>query len=240
MHRILHYWLDHPPEQCVMDTESQYLIFDGTFLHRRRGMYAAMNGRTHQVLYGAYGTNEGPRDLLNFCQMLKGKGVEPKSATIDGNPHIARVLQFLWPQIIIQRCLVHIQRQGFSWCRHHPQRPDARQLRRIFSMVLNIRSDEQRQQFQHILDRWNQRYGMRLAQMPYRGWVTSDLQRARSMLINAIPVMFSYLQDPSIPRTTNALEGYFSRLKHRYRQHRGLSTHSRANYFRWYFYLCLR
>jgi len=219
---------------------SRYVIFDGTFLHRRRGMYVVMDGVSHRVIHGAYGINEGPRDLRLFCQALKEQGLEPKSATMDGNPYIFRTVQLLWPKIIIQRCLVHIARQGLSWCRLHPKRTEAQHLRRIFLMVLQIHSQSQRQEFQQRLDQWNNKYGLHLARIPYRGWVTSDLQRAQSMLINALPYMFSYLHDECIPRSTNALEGYFSRLKLRYRQHRGLSTRHRLNYFRWYFHLAPR
>ncbi len=236
--RILHYWLEHPPTSEKRFSHCQYVVFDGTFLHRRRGMYAALDGKTHQLVYGAYGVNEGPRDLLAFCQALKQRGLNPKSATIDGNPYIFRTALLLWPAIIVQRCLVHVQRQGLSWCRQHPKRADARQLRRIFLMVLQIRSQHQRRQFERVFARWNDRYGFRLGQFTERAWVSNDLQRARSMLTNALPFMFGYLHDSNIPRSTNALEGYFSRLKLRYRQHRGLSERHRLNYFRWYFYLC--
>ena len=72
---------------------------------------------------------------------------------------------------------------------------------------------------------------------PERGWVISDLKRARSMLIKALPHMFHYLDDPAIPTTTNGLEGYFARLKNHYRHHRGLAITLRPNYFAWYFHL---
>jgi transposase-like protein len=238
--RILEYWLDHPPASNRKKIDARYLIFDGTFLYRRRGMYVVMDGVSHRVLYGAYGINEGPRDLLLFCRALKDQGLEPKSATMDGNPYIFRTVQQLWPKIIIQRCLVHVERQGLSWCRQHPKRTDAQHLRRIFLMVLHIHSQNERQEFQRRLDQWNNRYGQHLAHTPSRGWVMTDLQRAHSMIINALPYMFSYLDDEKIPRSTNALEGYFSRLKLRYRQHRGLSTRHRLNYFRWYFHLAPR
>ena len=60
------------------------------------------------------------------------------------------------------------------------------------------------------------------------------------MLLRALPDMFHYLDDPQIPTTTNGLEGYFSRLKSHYRQHRGLSPHKRPNYFAWYFHFAPR
>ena len=218
----------------------RYLMLDGTFLQHRNGIFAVMDGSTHRVLYGAYGVKEGPPHLLPFCLYLQRQGVEPKSATIDGNPHIFSAVKEVWPHIVIQRCLIHVQRQGLSWCRQHPKRTDAQKLRRLLLGILKIHSKTQRRAFLHAFRQWNNTYGERLANTSNRGWVTSDLQRARSMLIKAMPYLFNYLMDKRIPRSTNALEGYFSRLKQRYRQHRGLHPRQRLDYFQWYFYLCPR
>ncbi len=203
-------------------------------------MYAAMNGLTHKIIYGVYGMNEGPIDLMQFCSYLKQQGVVPKSITIDGNLHIAKVVRTLWSECLIQRCLVHIQRQGLSWCRRNPKRTDARKLRQIFLGVCNISSQAQSLKFINAFDRWEKTYGQKVIHIKNRGWIASDLQRARSMLIKALPFMFNYLEDKNIPNTTNAIEGYFSRLKQHYRQHKGLGKNNQENYFKWYFYLCPR
>jgi len=57
------------------------------------------------------------------------------------------------------------------------------------------------------------------------------------MITNALPFMFNYLDNNDISKTTNALEGYFGRLKQSYRQHKGLAKSKRKNYFKWYFLL---
>jgi hypothetical protein len=61
--------------------------------------------------------------------------------------------------------------------------------------------------------------------------------RARSMVHNALPSLFQYLDDDHIPRSTNAIEGCFARMKEKYRRHRGLSPAKRESYFQWYFFL---
>lgn len=159
---------------------------------------------------------------------------------MNGNPHIFHVVQALWPTLLVQRCLVHIQRQGLSWCRRTPKRTDAKHLRGLFLSLTDVHTPTQARRFVQRVHAWEQRFGPSIASSTDRGWVFSDLLRARSMLIKALPYMFSYLDDDNIPRSTNALEGYFSRLKQRYRQHRGLSKRNRSNYFSWYFYLCPR
>ena len=197
-----------------------------------------MDGITHEIIYGAYGMNEGPIDLLKFCTYLKQQGIEPRSVTVDGNLYIPRVIRTLWSECILQRCVVHIQRQGISWCRRDPKRTDAKKLRRIFLKVSNIDSQLKSEEFINTFNEWENLYGNKILQNKDRGWVASDIQRARSMLIKALPFMFNYLKDNNIPNSTNAIEGYFSRLKQRYRQHKGLSISHQKNYFKWYFYLC--
>jgi hypothetical protein len=84
---------------------------------------------------------------------------------------------------------------------------------------------------------WEMQYGIYIAKQPERGRVFSDIKRARSMLIKALPYMFHYLDNPRISCTTNGLEGYFSRLKGHYRLHRGLRKKKLENYFNWYFFI---
>jgi hypothetical protein len=195
-----------------------------------------MDGLTNSVLTGQYGVSENSEpQILAFFEGLKQNGLDPRSFTVDGNPQVNRVLRKLWPQIPIQRCLVHVQRQGLSWCRNHPKTVYARKLRGIFLQITRIRSDEERNKFLAALAEWEERYGVEIASQANRGWVFSDIKRARSMLLRALPDMFHYLDDPQISISTNGLEGYFSRLKNHYRQHRGLSEANRRNYFSWYF-----
>jgi hypothetical protein len=105
---------------------------------------------------------------------------------------------------------------------------------------MTIRTTADRDHFTAELRHWECRHGTHIARSPEKGWVFSDLKRARSMLLSALPDMFHYLDDPSIPKSTNALEGYFARLKQRYRQHRGLARHHRDAYFRWFLQLSPR
>lgn len=215
----------------------RYLIFDGTFLPRRLSVVALMDGETKRIITGHYGVSENSeRQLRSFFTSLITRGLNPVSFTVDGSPQVLKIIRELWPRIIIQRCLVHIQRQGLVWCRNYPKTTNARRLRDIFLKVTRIRTKQQRDQFLEMVTEWEQNYGRDIATRPEKGWVFSDLKRARSMLIKALPYMFGYLDDQRIPFTTNGLEGYFSRLKRHYRQHRGLRRNKLDNYFSWYFF----
>jgi hypothetical protein len=238
--RMIGYWLLRPPSNTGDLSAHHYLILDGTILERRRGIFAVMDSESCCLLYAALDVLETTSDLSGFCHSLVQHNLSPRSATVDGNPHLIKILRALWPKIILQRCLVHIQRQGLSWCRIHPKRTDAKHLRELFLQVMSINTKAHRDRFLAQVNEWEQKYGYRIAASPESGWVFSDLKRARSMLLSALPDMFHYLDDLSIPKSTNALEGYFGRLKHKYRQHRGLVKRHRDLYFTWYMHLCPR
>jgi hypothetical protein len=198
---------------------------------------ALMDGETKRVIAGCYGVSENSdKQLYSFFAPLITRGLNPDSFTVDGSLQAMKVMRALWPRIVIQRCLVHIQRQGLVWCRNYPKTVSARRLRDIFLQVTRIRTKEERDRFLELVTQWEKKYGRDIAIQPEKGWVFSDLKRARSMLIKALPYMFHYLDDTQIPFTTNGLEGYFSRLKGHYRQHRGLRKKNLEKYFGWYFF----
>jgi transposase-like protein len=231
--------LECEPDDIRSQSSPKHIILDGTYIQGRSApLVVIQDGVSHEVIAGAYGVKEGSFKMYRLCQRLKSLGLSPRSATIDGNLQVSAMLKALWPDIMIQRCLVHIQRQGLSWCRRNPRRTDARHLRQLFLEVIGLDTDNAKERFLSEWNQWENRFGKVIAGLPERGWVFSDLKKARSMLKNALPNMFHYLENPSIPNSTNSLESYFSRLKMHYRQHRGLNPEKRINYFRWFFHLC--
>ncbi len=238
LYRLIEGFLSQSPPAPVLEPHSaRYLLFDGTFLHRPHSIVVLMNGQTHRLVRGQFDVRENSeRELRAFFRTLVEGGLRPRSFTVDGNPQVGKVLRTLWPDAVLQRCLVHIQRQGLVWCRRFPKTPYARRLRQIFLRVTGIANAAERDAFLNLVADWEDHYGVDIAARKETGRVFSDIKRARSMLMRALPDMFHYLDDPHIPTTTNGLEGYFSRLKSHYRQHRGLSAHKRSNYFAWYFY----
>ena len=242
LYRLIEGFLSQsPPAPLVEPHSARHLLFDGTFLHRPHSIVVLMDGQTHRLVRGQFDVRENSEpELRAFFEPMMGEGLRPRSFTVDGNPQVIRVLRALWPDAVIQRCLVHIQRQGLSWCRRSPKPAYARQLRQIFLRVTRIATTADRDAFLNLVETWEVRYGTEIAARKETGRVFSDIKRARSMLLRALPDMFYYLDDLHIPTTTNGLEGYFSRLKSHYRQHRGLIPQKRSNYFNWYFHLVPR
>ena len=119
---------DAPPPPTALEPETgRYVLFDGTFLHRPHSIVVLMDGQTHRVVRGQFDVRENSElELRSFFEPMRDEDLSPRSLTVDGNRQVIRVLKMLWPDAVIQRCLVHIQRQGLSWCRNSPKTAHAR------------------------------------------------------------------------------------------------------------------
>jgi len=219
--------------------EIKYLVFDGSFIWKRKtSAVILLDAERNKLVRGAYDLKENSLSALHgLFEQLKRDGLSPRSCSVDGLPAVIKALVNVWPNIIIQRCLVHIQRQGLKWCRSYPKTTEARKLRLLFSSITNIGTMEEKEKFLLSVRKWEDVYGQKIKNKPERGRVFSDLKRARSMLLNSLPNAFHYLDDVKIVKTTNLAEGYFSFMKTRYRDHRGLSPLKRRAFFNWFFYL---
>lgn len=157
LHRGLASWLAQPPPRSGECATARQLIVDGTRIERRNGGVAGRDAARAAVVYAAPEMTEGPAPLPPVGTQLAAHGCAPIRAPIDGNPHLIRILRRLWPTLVSQRCLVHIQRHGLSWCRRHPKRREASHLRTLFRQVMAIPTVADREHFIAQVQAWERR-----------------------------------------------------------------------------------
>jgi len=143
----------------------------------------------------------------------------------------------VWPEVQLQRCLYHIQHEGCRWLRSYPKTEAGKVLRVLLSSLSRIRTVQERNSFIQGYTEWLAQYGDFVLGLPRTTVAFKDLQRTIVLINNALPDMFHYLENPAVHKTTNALEGFHSRLKSDYQRHRGLTKHHRIHYIHWYCYL---
>ena len=193
-----------------------------------------LNSQTQQILLNEYVDKESFQSVYPFLVQMKQKGLNPACVTVDGHRYVIHAFKSAWPNLAIQRCLYHIQREGLRWMRTYPKTHAGRELRSLLVTLHQIRSIESRNEFLTAFDQWQSRHAQFVKTLPRTSVAYNDLKRAVRLLKNALPDMFHYLKDPKIRSTTNVLESFYSRLKADFRQHRGLSEKNKANYLNWY------
>ena len=232
--RIKNYWLQQAPKETIDYEACKYLICDGTYFHKNDCLIILMNARNQKTISNTHAKKEGYRVARAWFLELKNKGLNPRYVTMDGERGMMRAAKEVWPEIVIQRCLYHIQSQGMSWLRTHPKTEAGRELRQLLSTLCSIKSVKERNLFVEQFYHWLEQYHDFIESLPKDQVAFKDLKKAVSLIDNALSNMFYYLDDSSVHKTSNALEGYFSRLKADYRRHRGLTQENKIQYLRWY------
>jgi hypothetical protein len=175
-------------------------------------------------------------DLENLLKL----GVTIESITCDGHRAQLKAIRKVCKHVVLQRCLVHIQRMCVIWLRMHPKTFAAIELRHIVSKLHTIDSELKRQQWLMSLIKWHQEFEPFVNEKVSntktgRYWYKHKMVRRSFVVIKkALPDMFHYIDNPRIPKSTNGLESFFGHLKGHLNVHRGLSKDHRKNFIRWY------
>jgi hypothetical protein len=157
--------------------------------------------------------------------MLKESGYEPYVVVSDGGPGIYSTLR-RFGIIRHQRCHIHILRDVRTGLRMH-----ARQMRLVLrkyylykyaQLVLKATTDEQKtSRLKHFVRVVTVMY-------PVCGYVEKNIVKA---FIKTLPLAFTWLEYDgiwNIPKTSNLVEGYISRLNARLKTTRGLKSSANA------------
>jgi len=213
---------------------SKYVLYDGTYFHKEGCHISLMDARSQRTLSYIYAEKEGLDSTHEWFGGLRQAGLYPLYITMDGERAVMRVIREIWPKTKIQRCLYHIQREGMRWLRTYPKTQAGRELRELLKTLCQIDSVEAKEAFISAYRGWLDNNGTFVKSLPWNIVACKDLKRTMALLNNALPDMFHYLEDRKIPKTTNLMESYYSRLKADYRRHRGLSKRHRISYLAWY------
>lgn len=237
LEQIKNYWLDKSPKELTDYSQYKYIIYDGTYFHKNGCLICLMDAKTKDILSSIYTDKEGIKSVTPWFKQLKKQGLMPYYIVMDGERSVIRAIKKIWPKTRIQRCLYHIQREGMRWLRTYPKTEAGQELRKILASLCGIKSLRKKDNFITQYKNWLEKYNNYVKKLPVNNIAFKDLKRTIVLINNALNDLFYFLKEPNITSTTNALEGYYSRLKADYRRHRGLSQKHKINYLKWYCFL---
>ncbi len=231
---IKNYWLKESPKEHIDYYLVRYMVYDATYFHKDGCLMNLMDGISQKIIAHTYVRKESFREVYPWFYSLKCKGLSPVFITTDGEGNILRAMRLIWPNAKLQRCLYHIQHEGMRWLRSHPKTEAGRELRQILSSLSSIKSSGDRKAFINSYHHWLTRHKEFIASLPRGEVAARDLKRTVALISHALPHMFYFLDDKAVHSTTNALEGFHSRLKADYQRHRGLSKSHKIQFINWY------
>jgi len=242
LQRVFYDFLEQSPQVKILKRNKVHLRLDATYFEQFCLLCYQDSADGYSQLI-RFSDGEHYKEIKEDLDNLIKLGVHIESITTDGHKSILKAIKKSLPDVIVQRCLVHIQRMCLLWLTRFPKHDAGMELRRLVLMLLQIKTENDRLSWTKQLEQWHQRHKDYLQQKSYnettdRYWYTHKLLRRSYFTIKrALPNMFHYLSNPKIPYTTNGIEGFFSHLKNHLDLHRGLSLEHRINFIKWYVYL---
>jgi AraC-like DNA-binding protein len=242
LQRTFYQYLEQFPTVQIIKRANVHLRIDATYFDQFCMMcYQDHDDGYTQLIRFTDGEHytEIKEDLDNLIKL----GVQIESITTDGHKSILKAIKTALPDVIMQRCLVHIQRMCMIWLTRLPKHIAGVELRHLVLLLLKIKTNNDKLYWIAELEQWYQRHKDYLKEKTYnedtgRYWYKHRLiRRSYYTIKRALPNMFHYLSNPKIPATTNGIEGFFSHLKNHLDLHRGLTVKHRIAFIKWYIYL---
>lgn len=244
MSRTLQRWFSpfwNTPPQPDIRTGVRVLVLDGTSVMKRVCMLLiAGDGDTHRPVSWMDCPRECFDSWVVFLRDLSWRGVTPEVVVCDAQRGLLKAIREVWPGVKIQRCLIHVVRQACIWLTQNPKTRAGRELLVLVKELPRIQTKRQKRRWVRKFWRWYRRHEKFLKDRSYspsgKRWYTHRrLRGTRSLLKNALPDLFGFVTDPSIPKTSNHVEGGLnSRLKELFRCHRGFSLQRKLILAAWY------
>lgn len=229
-----------PPEPQIKG-RVRVLVIDGTsVVPRQLTLLIAGNSDNHQPVSWVSVFHECYDQWLLFLSDLSWKGLTPKYVVGDGQRGLIKAIHAVWPRAKIQRCLIHVVRQAKIWLTQKPQTKAGRELLALVKQLSQIQSKRQKRRWIRSFRSWRKRNRTFLKERSYgpggNWWYTHRRLRGTSSLIkNSLLDLFRYVTDPTVPKTSNHVEGGLNaRIQELFRCHRGLSPKRKLVLAAWY------
>ncbi len=206
------------------DTKAKVLVLDGTYVHGHT-LCALIAINENRQIYWRFAPYESYKVWLQFLYPF----AQPDIVVMDGQKGLFAAAKTLWPTAPIQRCQFHVIAFAIQYLGRRPKDEAGRDLLNILYTLKYAKTHEIRDQWIVAYKKWEEKYEKTLALKNYGGrFLYSRHRSARLIIRRALPHLFTFLDHPGAPNTTNLVEGWVnSAIAEALRLHRGLRFHEK-------------
>jgi hypothetical protein len=242
LHRWFDDYLDTWPSWTINTSTPIYLLIDGTYYSDDHCLIIYRAENLRRTIFYRFATHEDDDEIASDLLNIRDLGYEVIGITTDGGDNIIRAVQYVFPHVPRQRCVVHVQRECLASITQRPRSPEARMFRNLVQQLSIVYTNNDKLWWLSRYSRWtedNLEYVFRKGVVSYSKqeyYVHNDLRKAYIHLKRALPNLFTYIDHPGVPKTTNALEAFFGHIKDQIRLHRGLAETRIDNFIKWFLF----
>lgn len=239
LQNLFYEYLERIPQHTFVNRKQVHLLVDGTYFSKDICLVVYRDNDIKQTILYRITNDELTDEMIEDFRNLITVGFLIESITCDGHRAILKSIKKVFKKsVVIQRCVVHLERQCRTWLTKNPKSQAGKELLKIVKQISLIKDLEQKYIWLRSLYDWDIKHKDFITEKSGADgrYTHTFLRKARRMLINAFSDMFHYIDNPDIPKSTNALESFFGHLKDNLSIHRGLSLKHRKAFIQWYIY----
>lgn len=203
---------------------------DSTFWGRKFGVMVWMDARSKVTLLKRYITSEKINYYLEGLNELKDKGYKIKAVVCDGRRGLLQSVK----DIPVQMCQFHQVAIVTKYITKKPKQEPAMKLKELMHLL----SKTDKESFIGAINDWHIKWKIFLDERSTNTntgktfYTHRRLRSAYRSVMTNIPWLFTWYDYPNlaIPNTNNGLEGTFTHLKNKLRNHNGLSIDRRKKF----------
>ena len=195
---------------------------DTTYFGRKFGVMVFKDSITSTVLYKQYVKSETNQLYLFGIQEITNRGIKVQSIICDGRKGLFQ----LFDNIPMQYCNFH---QVKSIRNYLTKKPKMQASKELWQLALLLKCTD-KESFTGGLNEWYVKWNEFLNEQKVdengkKRYVHKRLRSAYRNLKTNLPWLFTWYDNMylAMPNTTNAIDGQFSDLKNKLRNHNGLS-----------------
>ncbi len=210
------------PKRVTTFSKVANVIMDTTYFGRKFGVMVFKDSISLQILYKQYVKYETNKLYIFGIEEIARRGIKIQSIICDGRKGLFQ----LFGNIPMQYCQFHQVKTIRTYLTKNPKMQASKELWE--HTLLLTKTDKE--SFEGGLACWHTKWECFLNERKIgkRGrsrYVHKKLRSAYRSLKTNLPWLFTWYDniELNIPNTTNALDGHFSDLKNKLRNHNGLS-----------------
>ena len=199
------------------------VVMDTTYFGKKLGVMVFKNSLDRKILLKKYVRSETVKGYVDGIAEITQRGISVQAIVCDGKKGVVQA----FPDIPVQMCQFHQVKTVTKYLTRNPKLEPARELRAIALRLVDCTEAE----FTALLDGWHMKWKDVLDERSRdeatgkHFYTHKPLRSAyRSLRSNLFHLFeFEHWRELGIPNTTNCLDGQFSDLKNKLRNHNGLT-----------------
>jgi mutator family transposase len=209
----------NPDGMAPLGYEAKMLIVDAKFIHGSI-LCALIAVDEHDKIFWQFADGENYTTWHDFFIRFKA----PQVVIADGEKGVAGYVKRYWPDTKFQRCHFHIVKLVIQYLSRNPREEAGVSILKLMYQLKYVKDHEDKKRWLMFFKIWEKRFEKVFNEKNESGvYVHKKIRSVRSIVKRAIPDLFTYLDFPGCPNTTNLVEGWVNAaLAEALRRHRGL------------------